>query len=363
MNLILLKQSEIQSSSSSSSSNKEQQLQKQTSLHRNNVVDIPSNDERAKHIINHLHKESGELVSVGVIGGSKGKAVVVRQNNGCVRLEMQSDTFLFAGAPSPSSKPPNVDEEEPEITLILAVPFPMRIKALWPIISSFHAVTRIVIVKSQLSNPEFNATRNLLPEVYNPLIEKGMMQGGRTRQVKVDVCVCGDDHLVSRQLLDRLGLLCKSSFGGGDDDDNNNSGDAHHHDGVARVFLDCGDGESSTAAAAPSSSPRPVRDVVLDHCCRGKQNTTTTAAAMAAPSAIIAVGPERGWTSDEASLFVNECGFESATLGNSILRVDTAVVASLGIVSAALDELVSMRKKNDDKEEEDGDTKRQRRSR
>lgn len=160
----------------------------------------------------------------------------------------------------------------------------------------------------QLSNPEFNATKNLLPEVYTSLIEKGMMQGGRTRQVKVDVCV-SDDDTVSRQFLNKLGLLCTS------DDDNN------VHDGVARVFLDCGD---------ETATPSPARDVVLEHC----RNIATADP----PSAIIAVGPERGWTAEEVALFINECGFESATLGNSILRVDTAVVASLGIVSAALDE-------------------------
>ncbi len=40
--------------------------------------------------------------------------------------------------------------DEPEITVILAVPFPMRIKALWPVISSFTAVTRIVVVKGKM---------------------------------------------------------------------------------------------------------------------------------------------------------------------------------------------------------------------
>ena len=140
------------------------------------------------------------------------------------------------------------------------------------------------------------------------------MQGGRTRSIKVDVCV-SDDDTVSRQLFDKLGLLCKS-----------NDDDSDVHDGIARVFLDCGD--------KTTTPPSPARDVVLEHC--GKIIRSTTTATL--PSAIIAIGPERGWTAEEAALFVNECGFESATLGNSILRVDTAVVASLGIVSAALDE-------------------------
>lgn len=177
----------------------------------------------------------------------------------------------------------------------------------------------IIIYIGQLSNPEFNATKNLLPEVYHPLIEKGMMQGGHTRQLKVDVCIGDDDGIVSKQLLERLGLLCNNK------DDNSDDGG----DGIARLFLDCEDDEMKT------SPPRAARAVVLDHC---GQSSSTTTTATTPPSAIIAIGPERGWTTDEATLFTTECGFEAATLGNSILRVDTAVVAGIGIVSAALDE-------------------------
>ena len=193
----------------------------------------------------------------------------------------------------------------------------------------------------QLSNPEFNATKNLLPEVYRPLIEKGMMQGGHTRQLKVDVCVGDDDGLVSKQLLERLGLLCNN----GDDD------------GIARLFLDC---ENDEMEIPP---PRAARTVVLDHC--GKSSSSTTSP----PSAIIAIGPERGWTTDEATLFTTECGFEAATLGNSILRVDTAVIAGIGIVSAALDECYELLVRREEggriiqAEEEKEDVKRQRKDR
>jgi hypothetical protein len=45
---------------------------------------------------------------------------------------------------------------------------------------------------------------------------------------------------------------------------------------------------------------------------------------------------------------VGGCGFRSATLGGSILRVDAAVVAGLGMVSAALDECVRSREDDDD---------------
>lgn len=149
MNLILLKQSEIQTSSSSSGGGDDDNTKVETLL----FVNLPSKDERAKHITNHLHKKSGETVSIGIIDGMKGKAIVRHYQNtnsgsnnssnnsmddggSGIRLEIQADTLIT---------PPSI----PEITLVLAVPFPMRIKALWPVIASFTSVTRVVIVKGE----------------------------------------------------------------------------------------------------------------------------------------------------------------------------------------------------------------------
>ena len=66
----------------------------------------------------------------------------------------------------------------------------------------------------------------------------------------------------------------------------------------------------------------------MKHCSSNIQNG----------SVVLAVGPERGWSEQEAKLFVDECGFEAASLGSSILRVDSAVISGLAICSAALDE-------------------------
>ncbi|KAL7457767.1 hypothetical protein ACHAWC_010730 [Mediolabrus comicus] len=285
---------------------------------------------KGKAIVRHYHHNNNN-------SNSNSNSSIDGGGGSGIRLEIQSDTLVTPPA-------------TPEITLVLAVPFPMRIKALWPVIASFTSVTRVVIVKGQLSNPEFNATKNLLPEVYHPLIEKGMMQGGHTRQLKVDVCIGDDDGIVSKQLLERLGLLCNNR------DDNSDDGG----DGIARLFLDCEDDEMKT------SPPRAARTVVLDHCGKSSSLTTTTTKTTTTtpPSAIIAIGPERGWTTDEATLFTTECGFEAATLGNSILRVDTAVIAGIGIVSAALDECHELLARGEGSiirgDEEKEDVKRQR---
>ncbi len=53
---------------------------------------------------------------------------------------------------------------------------------------------------------------------------------------------------------------------------------------------------------------------------------------------ILAVGPEGGWTEDELQLF-QKAGWISASLGNTILRAETAAIAATAIVASALHSL------------------------
>ena len=52
-------------------------------------------------------------------------------------------------------------------------------------------------------------------------------------------------------------------------------------------------------------------------------------------TAILALGPEGGWTEEELKLF-GEAGWISASLGNTILRAETAAIASLAVVLSEL---------------------------
>jgi 16S rRNA (uracil1498-N3)-methyltransferase len=52
-------------------------------------------------------------------------------------------------------------------------------------------------------------------------------------------------------------------------------------------------------------------------------------------SAIVAIGPEGGWTEGEFAA-AREAGFTEASLGKLILRAETAVIASLAILNYAL---------------------------
>jgi 16S rRNA (uracil1498-N3)-methyltransferase len=51
---------------------------------------------------------------------------------------------------------------------------------------------------------------------------------------------------------------------------------------------------------------------------------------------VLALGPEGGWTSEEFSLF-QEAGWISASLGDTILRAETAAIASLVVTLAELE--------------------------
>ena len=60
-----------------------------------------------------------------------------------------------------------------------------------------------------------------------------------------------------------------------------------------------------------------------------------SAIAQCPPPVVMAFGPEGGWSTEELDLFSNS-GWKSASLGSTILRTETAVIASVAIAMAEL---------------------------
>jgi 16S rRNA (uracil1498-N3)-methyltransferase len=63
--------------------------------------------------------------------------------------------------------------------------------------------------------------------------------------------------------------------------------------------------------------------------------TTSATRGIAPSSAVLAIGPEGGWTDEEIRAAAG-CGFAEASLGENILRAETAVIASMSILAFAL---------------------------
>lgn len=308
MNLILFKRSEISTDGKS--------------------IQSQDKDPRTKHIFGHLRKVDGDCVTIGIISGRQGKSIVRTKGDVGNRLELvlddDDDVDDEGGTGEKSSlliTHSNGDSNHHEIVLVLSLPFPKRLKGLWAQITSM-GVTRICIIRGMLSDPNYRKSSVVTPQVYQPLVEEGMSQGCHTKEVAVDVSV---DEVMSRGVLDRLGLAAATTNA------TTTTKSSTSHDEI-RIFLDCGD---------ETMEPLPCRQVIMNRLSAGSQTTTTaktTPGINKKKRIVVAIGSERGWTDDEAKLF-HEAGYESASLGRSILRVDTAVIAGLGIISATLDEI------------------------
>jgi len=84
---------------------------------------------------------------------------------------------------------------------------------------------------------------------------------------------------------------------------------------------------------AESEDQRMLRDVVAES--RSRALRLGSGQASGVQSVMLGVGPEGGWTEDELRSFA-ETGWVSASLGPTILRAETAVVAALAITGAIL---------------------------
>ena len=128
-------------------------------------IQLVDKDPRTKHIFGHLRKVDGDSVTIGFIGGGQGKAIVRTSGGDGKGLVIDDDIS------SVSLLNQDGDGESSEIVLLLSLPFPKRLKALWPQITSM-GVTRISIIRGALSDPNYCKTSAISPDVYRPLVEE-----------------------------------------------------------------------------------------------------------------------------------------------------------------------------------------------
>jgi RsmE family RNA methyltransferase len=172
----------------------------------------------------------------------------------------------------------------PRVDLLLALPRPKVMRRLWAQIAAL-GVGRIILTNAARVERDYFDAHVLRPDSYRPLLIEGLQQARDTRRPEVSI------HKQFRILVeDELDGLYPSGL---------------------RLVAD----PSATATAASIVSGR-----------LGGQTEARV---------LLAVGPEGGWNDFETAL-LHAHGFEPIGMGPRTLRTDTACVALLALVHAAL---------------------------
>lgn len=240
--------------------------------------------ERAVHVLDVLHGEVGQVLKTGEIDGRIGTSTIVAirgrtdAENGSSTGEggaRQGTCSTVGAGPVVTVRVCHEAESLPPwVDLILAPPRPRVMKRLLPQLATL-GVGRIFLVGAQKVEKDFWGATLLKPENYRPLLIDGLMQGGTSILPTIET-----RRNFRRFLNEELDALFPT----------------------ARRIV-----------AHPYASP-----------------SGDEPAAPAQPDSrlLLAIGPEGGWTDDEVARLEAK-GFARYSLGQRILRTDTATIALL----------------------------------
>ena len=118
-------------------------------------------DDRARHIIEVLHGEPGQILKTGEVNGKIGISEIVAIENGCVRARVDH----------------REESIRPWVDIILAPPRPRVLKRLLPQLAAMGA-GKIVLVGAKKVEKDFWGATLLREETYRSLLIEGLMQAG-----------------------------------------------------------------------------------------------------------------------------------------------------------------------------------------
>lgn len=236
------------------------------------AVPLDVHDRRAVHLIKVLHKKEGELFDAGVVGGKLGKGRIERITAGHLELSFELN-----------SEPP------PKLPLRLAVGFPrpIQLRRLLRDLTTF-GVSRIDLLESDLGDRSYRNT-NLLND-------------GGAEQAFLEGLIQARDTVAP---------------------------------GLSRFA-----GVSSWLAALKAEplfevySPPPA-EVLLAAADNINPGGAFSGIYGAFSAAVLAVGPERGWSNNERGL-LEAAGFMRLSFGPRPLRTESACLVSAALISARL---------------------------
>ncbi|MFO7936933.1 MAG: RsmE family RNA methyltransferase [Kiritimatiellia bacterium] len=170
------------------------------------------------------------------------------------------------------------ESPQPWFDVILAAPRPLALKRLWPQLTALGA-GKIFLVKAEKVEKYYFSSQWVRPESVKSLLVEGAVQAGLT-------------HIPDFEIRMDFRRFMNEEF-----------------DKMAPKYFPL------------LAHPGPVQSLELP----ADQNLRP----------LIAVGPEGGWTDNELEMF-EDCGFALFSLGERILRSDTACIALISVMDYAL---------------------------
>ena len=126
---------------------------------------VTFDDVRAKHVLNVLHGEVGQILKTGEVNGLIGTSEIVSVENGASRLQVTVRCHHTQKS------------LQPWVDLVLAPPRPRAMKRLLPQLATM-GVGRIILVGAKKVEKDFWGATLLKEAEYRPLLIEGLMQGG-----------------------------------------------------------------------------------------------------------------------------------------------------------------------------------------
>lgn len=263
---------------------------------------LPADDRRAEHVKKIIWRGDrppmDATLRVGVLDGGTTDCAASVDGTGRVVLELPD------GLSTPAPRP--------RLDIILALPAPLRLKRILPVLSSLGVDNLWLCGAARTERSYFGAEflkglqRDAVPRPAPP---------GKLRALLVEGAEQSGDSALPRIAL--AGAL-KPALRAMAESDYALRLAAHPDRGAGFEALD-----DATGAMVRVPRARRLGALVEGSNSKGR--------------AVLAIGPDRGWEEPEELLALRRHGFELMTLGSRTLRTDVALVGSMALVHDWLD--------------------------
>lgn len=299
---------------------------------------VPLSDFRARHIVDVLSLKAGDSFFCGIVNKSEGVAEIES-------FDSSGIYFNYFPKNAPRCNP---------LALIVAQVRPICMKRILRD-AAMLGCARLVLTGADTAEKSYSQSTLYSSGEYKKFILDGAMQSGRASVPEVlfaensEEAVLkselppilrerGFENVVTRKTVpqahQRPGAAFKTSFEGSFPDERPGC-EPSVDIGIESLAFENGD--ESTKKSIPDlenddkgSFHRHTVKIILDN--KGEETFRLSQMDFShSDAAILAIGPERGWSDRERGLFAKS-GFVSALIGERILRTETAVPAGVSIL-------------------------------